>query len=625
MSFLAPMALLGALVAIPIILLYVLRLRRREVVVSNHFLWQRVLQDQQANTPFQRLRRNILLFLQLLIVGLLVLALARPALFLPALNASRVVVLLDASASMNATEGANGQTRWQLAQVEAERLIAQLGTRDEMAILRVAEQVDLLSEYTNNAVQLRGAIQDAQPSNGGADWDTALTIALSGREGQPSFALYVITDGGLDTFPTLPVTAPAPRVISVGMSQENVAISAFGSRSQENQVQLFAQVTHYGTQPILFDLTIRLDGILWQSQRATLNPNTQSTFVFAVDRPFTTAQASLVLPTSVTDALSLDNVAFTVSDSGQSRRVLIISPSENRFLSQVFGALPNVETFNGDASRATLPQTPYDLYVFDRYLPDVLPDADVLMIAPPRSHSGFILGTPQENRAPLTLAEPSHPLMRFLSVEAVNVRTLTPLQPIDEMLVPLLWAESVGALWASEQGELQRVIVPFALQESDFALQIAFPIFIANALEWFIPPRQVSPIRQAQVGDVVPFSLPLQADSVRVTFPSGDNLLLPRDGALTQTGQLGIYQLEALSENTVLASQAIALNAFDPRESNITPRTPTKERLGGGNTETTDRPNERASEGWGVVLMGAFVVLLVEWWVSHRPFRRGVA
>ena len=63
MSFLTPLAFLGGLLAIPIILLYMLRLRRREVTISSTFLWQQLLQDREANTPWQRLRRNLLLLL----------------------------------------------------------------------------------------------------------------------------------------------------------------------------------------------------------------------------------------------------------------------------------------------------------------------------------------------------------------------------------------------------------------------------------------------------------------------------------------------------------------------------------------------------------------------------------
>src|SRR6266550_4321559 len=78
MSFLAPIALTLGLLAVPIIVLYMLKLRRREVEVSSTLLWQLLLRDREANAPWQRLRRNLLLILQLLLLIALVLALARP-------------------------------------------------------------------------------------------------------------------------------------------------------------------------------------------------------------------------------------------------------------------------------------------------------------------------------------------------------------------------------------------------------------------------------------------------------------------------------------------------------------------------------------------------------------------
>jgi Ca-activated chloride channel family protein len=139
MSFLTPLAFLGAGIAIPIILMYMLRLRRREVVVSSNFLWQQIVHDQEANTPWQRLRRNLLLFLQLLILVLLVLALARPAQIVPSISAGRSVILLDASASMNAVDEEDGRTRWEQAKIEARQLVSEMGAGDEISIIRVGD------------------------------------------------------------------------------------------------------------------------------------------------------------------------------------------------------------------------------------------------------------------------------------------------------------------------------------------------------------------------------------------------------------------------------------------------------------------------------------------------------
>src|ERR1700712_5397651 len=75
-----PMWAVLAGVPVGIIALYFLKLRRRPVQVASTLLWRRSLEDLHVNSLFQRLRRNLLLFLQLLAVGLAMLALAGPRL-----------------------------------------------------------------------------------------------------------------------------------------------------------------------------------------------------------------------------------------------------------------------------------------------------------------------------------------------------------------------------------------------------------------------------------------------------------------------------------------------------------------------------------------------------------------
>ncbi|OQX65048.1 MAG: hypothetical protein B5M51_01925, partial [Anaerolinea sp. 4484_236] len=104
MRFLSPLFALLGLLAIPILLLYMLKLRRQDVKVSSTLLWQMVVQDRQANIPWQRLRRNLLLFIQLLILAALVFALLRPAFSSDMISNAEVIVVLDASASMQATD-----------------------------------------------------------------------------------------------------------------------------------------------------------------------------------------------------------------------------------------------------------------------------------------------------------------------------------------------------------------------------------------------------------------------------------------------------------------------------------------------------------------------------------------
>src|ERR687890_1033759 len=103
MSFLSPLALLGLLFVPVVLAMYLLKLRRDEQVVPSTLLWKRLLTDVEANAPWQRLRRSLLLLLQLLPVALLALLAARPFLERPAGLAGDVVVVIDTSASMAAT------------------------------------------------------------------------------------------------------------------------------------------------------------------------------------------------------------------------------------------------------------------------------------------------------------------------------------------------------------------------------------------------------------------------------------------------------------------------------------------------------------------------------------------
>src|SRR5204863_2813437 len=84
--------------------MYLLKLRRTEAIVPSTLLWTRLMADVEANAPWQRLRRSLLLLLQLLLVAILALLAARPFLERPAGLAGDVVLVLDTSASMAATD-----------------------------------------------------------------------------------------------------------------------------------------------------------------------------------------------------------------------------------------------------------------------------------------------------------------------------------------------------------------------------------------------------------------------------------------------------------------------------------------------------------------------------------------
>src|SRR5579883_3020197 len=134
MHFLSPLSLLwlpfiGGL----IVLMYILKLRRKDVVVSSTYLWRQVIRDVQANAPFQKLRKNLLLLLQLIIATLIILALSRPFVRAYAIGGRNIVLIVDTSASMRATDVS--PSRLEVARRKAQELVSALRPGDQMMVL----------------------------------------------------------------------------------------------------------------------------------------------------------------------------------------------------------------------------------------------------------------------------------------------------------------------------------------------------------------------------------------------------------------------------------------------------------------------------------------------------------
>ena len=143
MSVLLPAALAFAII-IPIILLfYFMRPRRQERVVSSTLLWQQALQDTQASRPWQRLRITPLLLLQLLAAIVVVLVLIRPAVLLPNPISGDTIIILQSSASMQATDVA--PSRFEAARSRIADLIDGLGPGDHVSLMTMARAPQLMA------------------------------------------------------------------------------------------------------------------------------------------------------------------------------------------------------------------------------------------------------------------------------------------------------------------------------------------------------------------------------------------------------------------------------------------------------------------------------------------------
>src|SRR5438445_1348382 len=168
-NFLSPLpAIIAAAIAIPsLLVLYFLKLKRRELVISSTLLWKKAIQDLQVNAPFQKLRRNLLLILQLLLLALLCLALSRPVSNYTPGAAKLSVILIDRSASMSAEEDFDGhqRTRLEEAKRQAKALVDSMTRKDTAMVIAFDDSAEVLQPLTTDAAAVRHAIDGIQATD----------------------------------------------------------------------------------------------------------------------------------------------------------------------------------------------------------------------------------------------------------------------------------------------------------------------------------------------------------------------------------------------------------------------------------------------------------------------------
>lgn len=175
-------------------LLYLLRLRRRRVVVPFLPLWQRVVKKNQYQSLFQRLKRLISWLLQILFLLILVLALGDPRLRAELLSGRNVVVVIDVSASMQ-TVDEDKTSRLQMAQSQALALISGLIGSDRMMLVAMDRDVMPLTPFTSDKKLLRERLIEIQPSETSADLRRALLLAKDALQNRKRGEIIVLSDG----------------------------------------------------------------------------------------------------------------------------------------------------------------------------------------------------------------------------------------------------------------------------------------------------------------------------------------------------------------------------------------------------------------------------------------------
>jgi Ca-activated chloride channel family protein len=617
MQFLTPVWFFLAALAIPIILLYMLKLRRKQVQVSSTFLWEQLLREQQANAPWQKLKRNLLLILQLLILAALIFALARPALQVPTVASGSVIVLLDASASMNATDVS--PSRFESAKESVNSIINGLNPASALTLILVGETPEILAASESDKALLKVALNQSKVTQGSADWQAAFALAAGAtRSDALESTILIVSDGGLPEsgLPTLPGEV---QFLPIGSASDNIAISALALRPTESTPELFAQVTNYSDTTKTVLLSFYFGEELFTARQLTILPDTSESMTLDNIEDVAgvyKAEISDPGPNQTLDSLPIDDTAFAVYQSTASRRVLLVSKG-NLFLEQALASLPNIQAFRAlpaEDGSIQISKDPFDLYVFDGVVPAEIPAGNLLFINPP-SNPYFVVGGTIEQINSAEVIE--HPLTRYLDWSNVHILKAKQVEKPD-------WAETLvqteeNPLVFAGQTNGQRIAsINFDLRESDLPLQIAFPILFSNLTNYLVPPSAFDATQSLSPGQSLSIVPPPGTQQIVIASPSNTAYSLPNKAGgvkYTETDELGYYAVNFVSKESSSA-QYFAVNLFDKNESDIRPR----DTIQIGQTEITNTVSEKIGqyELWPWLGMLAIIILMIEWQVYHR-------
>ena len=623
MSIIQPAALLFGLLAIPILLLYMLRMRRKEQAVPSVLLWSMLLRDRRASTPWQRLRRNLLLLLQLLILASLVLAMVRPALPVAAVSGDSLIVLMDGSASMQAVDVS--PNRFEHARRAVDELITNLAPTTSMSLVLVGDEPQVLAAASSDKAQLRVALARARAGIGPADWSSALALA-AGVAAQASHGatIVIVSDGGLrgQTIPSLPAQV---RYVPVGRSDDNLAISAMALQRTAAGTELFLQVHNYSTEDRQAVLALDIDGKLYQAERVVVAGGESLDRIWndapAEGRVYRARLGRVDAASDKTlDALPLDDVAFAVQRPSRERRALLFpyqaAPARyNVFIEKALLALDDFSSYRAvpaEGAGITPPEQPFELYVVDGVWPGTLPPGGLLLINPPDNPLIQVDGVSAVT-APVHVAE--HSLTRYVSWQDVQVAKAKVVDPPAGSGI-LVEAGDLPLVFVSEVDGRRIAVVTFDLHESDLPLQVAFPILFSG-LVGYLAPAQVLDDADLRPGRPLDINLASDVTQVAVTSPSGRIYQLEPSATgfrFTDTDELGLYLLEY--RGTAAQEQDhFAVNLFEPGESSIRPAEAVNVAsgvIGGGRSGDIG-----LRELWPWLVQAAVLILMVEWWIDH--------
>jgi hypothetical protein len=609
MNFLSPGAF-WFLASIPVLIVfYLLKRKRIARVVPSTILWQKFLAESQASAPFQRLRHNWLLLLQILLLLLAILALARPYFSAKVMGGRIIVAILDASASMQSTD--ETPSRFEKARREALKLVDSIHDNDQMVVLQASANTEVRQSPTSEKSALRRAIEAAHATDSPTRLGEALKLAQTLIQNNPKAEIHLFSDGAspnLSEFENkgLPLVYHQSGTRGVNLGIVNLEVRQHPE--DPSQRAIFTTIANTSTNVQEAQVELRFGETLLEVKSITASPKQSVPLIFVAKQE---TDGVFTVKLLAKDDLAADNEASVVSLLPHPVKVLLVTAG-NKFLEKALKASPNVEL----ATAATLADdaSQFDFVVLDNIVPAIWPDANVMTFNVANTNWFASVGSRVEGPA-LVDWKTAHPLLRFVTFDNVQIADALVVPP-PAWGVSILESPQTPLIVAGEQGRHRILWLGFDSLQSTWPLRISFPIFIANAAEWLNPASVQASQMNVKAGLPFRFGLTEDLKSVQITGPDGAKSTRMIDATRRElvfgdTIRQGVYQVEAGTNQF-----RFAVNLLDAAESDTAPRSEVQ--FGEFALASAASMRQASLELWRWLALAGLSICLFEWWFYHK-------
>ena len=536
------------LITIPLlVLLYILKRKYREEVISSTLLWNEVYKNTRANTPWEKLRKNIMLLLQIIILLLLIFSLMKPFLNFGGKSYKNIILLIDNTASMSAEYGDG--TRLEEGKKLAKEFLA--STKDDTNTYIISYDGDskLLQNGDFNKEISNEIISEISQSYNTGDISESLSFIKAIGEGiEEEYEVIAFTD---KDFSLGDVNG---KIVSLANSGVNASIDNVSHKFLEDKVRVIATVTNRGSGDYAGDFSLYDGEELLSVTSLELKESESRTLTF--DLP-TIKSEVLKGELSRKDMILEDNTYNNVVGKKKVNKVLIVT-EQNLFLEKAFSSIENTEVYKTNSTSNLTSADKYDLYVFDNVTPDVMPSEGSLLFINPSSNEYFnVISGGEGGEAKAVIGEVSKYLEDTTFTAAKYNSIEIPYYGrgflnIDE--------DYIG--FKGEVDGRKIAALSFDLHDSDFPLKKEFPILVYDLGENMISSGMVYK-SNFKAGDKIIARGLSSENNILLTYPNGETLDLKSGDEVKEDNQLGVYKLNVLEEK-----ELFSVNFPSEKESN---------------------------------------------------------